>query len=67
VTLFPDDLTAIFGKTESVTVYATADTHTITTIPLASGTVGRFRGLLFNDGGTLRMVAREVEDGVPGS
>jgi hypothetical protein len=48
-------------------VYATADTRTITTTPLASGTVGRFRGLLFDDGGTLRMVAREVEDGVPGS
>jgi hypothetical protein len=67
VSLFPDDLTAIFGKWQTMTVYATADTRTITTTPLASGTVGRFRGLLFNDGGTLRMVAREVEDGVPGS
>jgi hypothetical protein len=67
VSLFPNDLMAIFGTTADVTVYATTSTHTITTTPLASGTVGRFRGLLFDDGGTMRMVASEVENGVPGS
>ncbi len=67
VRLFPNDLTAILGTAVDVTVYATAATHTIATAPLTSGGVGRFRGLLFNDGGMLRMVASEVEDGVPGS
>jgi len=67
VNLFPNDLTAIFGTTPNVTVYATSATHTITSTPLTGGMVGRFRGFLFNDGGTLRMTAIEVEDGVPGS
>jgi hypothetical protein len=67
VSLFPNDLMAILGTTPDVTVYATAVTHTITTAQLTGGMVGRFRGLLFNDGGTLKMVASEVEDGVPGS
>jgi hypothetical protein len=67
VTLFANDFIALFGATNRVVVHVTAQTHTITSLPLASGSVGRFRGLLFNDGGTLRMVATEVEDGVPGS
>jgi Domain of unknown function (DUF5666) len=67
LTLFPNDMMAILGPTPNVTVYATAATHTITTAALTSGSVGRFRGLLFNDGGTMTMVAVEVEDGVPGS
>ncbi len=67
VNLFANDLNAIFGPSPSVEVYATAETHTITSAPLTSGSIGRFRGLLFNDGGTLRMVATEIEDGVPGS
>jgi hypothetical protein len=67
VTLFANDLISIFGVSPNVVVYATAETHTITSSSLTSGSIGRFRGLLFNDGGTLRMVATEIEDGVPGS
>jgi Domain of unknown function (DUF5666) len=67
VTLFADDLISIFGPGSSVVVYATAATHTITSSALTSGSVGRFRGLLFDDNGTLRMVATEIEDGVPGT
>ena len=65
VTLFNDDLISLFGSTATVVVYETAGTHTITSAGLNSGSVGRFRGLLFDDGGTLRMVATEIEDGVP--
>jgi hypothetical protein len=67
VTLFGDDLTALFGSTQTVMAYATAATHTITSAPLSVGSVARVRGLLFDDGGTLRMVATEIEDGVPDS
>jgi hypothetical protein len=67
VTLFSNDLIGIFGSTQSIVVYVTASTHNITTSPLTTGSIGRFRGLLFNDGGTLRMVASEIEDGVGGS
>ena len=67
VNLFADDFIPLFGPSSTVVIYATAETHTITTSALASGSVGRFRGLLFNDAGTLRMVATEIEDGVPGS
>lgn len=65
VSLFPNDLTAIFGTTASFTVYTTAETHTITASALSVGSVGRFHGLLFNNGGTLSMVASVIEDGVP--
>jgi len=67
VSLFPNDFIALFGPSQTVVVYATANTHSITSSSLTNGSVGRFRGLLFNDGGTLRMVATEIEDGVPGS
>ncbi|MGA7245167.1 MAG: DUF5666 domain-containing protein, partial [Terracidiphilus sp.] len=67
VNLFSNDLIALFGPSQSVEVYTTAETHTITSSSLTSGSIGRFRGFLFNDGGTLRMVATEIEDGVPGS
>jgi len=67
VNLFSNDLIALYGPGTSVVVYVTPHTHTITTSALSNGSVGRFRGLLFNDGGTLRMVATEIEDGVTGS
>jgi hypothetical protein len=67
ITLFNDDLITLFGSTQTVVAYSTAQTHTITTSPLSVGSVARVRGLLFDDGGTLRMVATEIEDGVPGS
>jgi hypothetical protein len=67
ITLFNDDLIALFASRQTVVAYSTAETHTITTSPLSVGATARVRGLLFNDGGTLRMVATEIEDGVPGS
>ena len=67
VNLFSNDFITLFGPSQQVMVYVTAATHTITTSTLTSGSVGRFRGLLFNDAGTLRMVATEIVDGVAGS
>ena len=67
VNLFSNDFITLFGPSQQVMVYVTAATHTITTSTLTSGSVERFRGLLFNDAGTLRMVATEVVDGVAGS
>jgi len=67
VSLFADDMISIFGPAKTVTVYATAGTHTLTTSAVSTGSLGRFHGLLFDDGGTLRMVATQIEDGVPGS
>jgi hypothetical protein len=67
INLFSNDLIALYGSATSVVVYVTPHTHTITTSTLGNGSVGRFRGLLFNDGGTLRMVAIDIEDGVTGS
>lgn len=67
ITLFNDDLIALFGPTQTVVAYSTAETRTITTSPLSVGATVRVRGLLFDDGGVLRMVVSETEDGVPGS
>ena len=67
VSLFADDMISIFGPAKTVTVYATAGTHSVTTSAVSTGSLGRFHGLLFDDGGTLRMVATQIEDGVPGS
>jgi len=67
ITLFNDDLITLFGSTQTVVAYSTAETHAITTSPLSVGATARVRGLLFDDGGTLRMVATEIEDGVPSS
>jgi len=67
ITLFSDDLITLFASAQTVVAYSTAETHTVTTSPLSVGSVARVRGLLLDDGGTLRMVATEIEDGVPGS
>lgn len=67
VSLFADDLISIFGPAKTVTVYATAGTHVLTSAALSAGVMGRFHGLLFDDGGSLRMVATQIEDGVPGT
>jgi hypothetical protein len=65
IDLAADDLITIFGPGQRVVAHATAATHNIASSPLATGSILRFRGLLFNDGGTLRMVATTIEDGVP--
>jgi hypothetical protein len=67
ITLFGDDIITLFGSTQTVMAYSTTETHTITTSPLSVGAVARVRGLLFDDGGTFRMIATEIENGVPGS
>jgi len=67
VNLFANDFLALFGPSTSVTVHVTPETHSLTSSSLASGSVARFRGFLFNDSGTLRLVATEILDGVPAS
>ena len=67
VNLFANDFLALFGPSTSVTVHVTPETHSLTSSSLASGSVARFRGFLFNDSGTLRLVATEILDGVPSS
>ena len=48
-----------------VTVYVNSSTSLLNTTQLAAGGTFRFNGLLFNDAGVLRMVADQVNDGVP--
>jgi hypothetical protein len=48
-----------------VTVYVNSSTSLLNTAQLAAGGTFRFNGLLFNDAGALRMVADQVNDGVP--
>jgi len=47
-----------------VQVYVNPNTSLLNTTQLATGSTFRFNGLLFDDNGTLRMVALQVSDGV---
>jgi hypothetical protein len=47
-----------------IQVYVNGSTQMLNLSPLSLGKIARFHGLLFNDGGTLRMVCLEVSDGV---
>jgi hypothetical protein len=49
----------------TVIVYVDTSAQLLNSSPLSSGSVLRFRGLLFNDNGTLRMDCNQVLDGVP--
>lgn len=49
----------------SVVVYVDSNTQQLNTRQLAVGNVFRFRGLLFNDSGTLRLDCAQASDGVP--
>jgi uncharacterized protein DUF5666 len=49
---------------KTVTVYTNGTTQLLTSAPVSLGNVVRFSGLLFNDAGTLRMVAAQAADGV---
>lgn len=49
----------------SVVVYVDNSTQLLNAKQLAAGTVFRFNGLLFSDGGTLRLDCAQVNDGVP--
>jgi hypothetical protein len=50
---------------KAVTVYVESNAQMLTSSPVISGSVVRFNGLLFNDSGTLRMLAERVNDGAP--
>lgn len=49
----------------TVTIYADANTQQLQAGPIGPGSLLRFRGLLFNDNGTLRMDCGLILDGVP--
>jgi len=48
----------------TVTVYADGNTQLLQSGAIAPGSLLRFRGLLFNDGGVLRLDCEEILDGV---
>ena len=49
----------------TVMVYADVNTRLLNSTSIGVGSVLRFRGLLFNDNGTLRMDCAQINDGVP--
>ncbi len=55
----------ILPAANAVSVYVNSSTAINTTTPLTAGSTARFHGLLFNDAGTLRLVADRILDGVP--
>lgn len=57
-------VTTILPNATTVYVYTDASTSLMNATPLGLGETFRFNGLLFNDSGTLRMVADQVNDGV---
>lgn len=55
--------TTLLQNPGTIIVYADADTQMLNTMSIATGSVLRFNGLVFNDNGTLRMDCAEVLDG----
>jgi hypothetical protein len=49
----------------AVIVYADTNTHLLNSALIGIGSVLRFRGLLFDDNGTVRMDCVQINDGVP--
>jgi hypothetical protein len=49
----------------TVIVYADANTQFLNSAPINPGSVLRFRGLIFDNNGTLRMDCGQINDGVP--
>jgi hypothetical protein len=49
----------------TVIIYADNNTKQLNTQSIATGSVLRFNGVIFNDGGTLRMDCLQIDDGVP--
>ena len=76
VTLAPDSLiptlqgiagttvNRLNNPTTSMEVYVDSSTQLLNTSPIATGSLLRFRGLVFDDNGTLRMDCGQVNDGV---
>lgn len=56
--------TTVLTNPNTVVVYADDSTQMLNGSPAAAGSVLRFYGLVFNDGGTLRMDCSQVNDGV---
>jgi hypothetical protein len=52
------------GPTNVVQVYVDANAQVLTSAPLNTGSLLRFRGLIFDDNGTLRMDCNVIRDGV---
>lgn len=50
---------------DQVFIYANSSTSMMSSSALGIGATFRFHGMLFNDGGVLRMAADQVSDGVP--
>lgn len=66
---FPDfavqsQQTTLLTNPNTVIVYADSNTQLLNTSPLATGSLIRFYGLIFNDGGTLKMDCAQVSNGV---
>ena len=61
---FPPTYAAISSPTTLV-VYADTIAHFVHTAPIETGDTLRFRGVVFDDSGALRMDCTEVLDGVP--
>jgi hypothetical protein len=56
--------TTFLSNPQTVVVYADSNTRMSNVNTLAPGAVFRFNGLVFNDGGTLRMDCAQINDGV---
>jgi Domain of unknown function (DUF5666) len=52
------------GNPGQMAVYVDGNAALVNTTELAAGSTYRFHGLVFNDGGTLRMDCNQVDDGV---
>ena len=49
----------------SMEVYVDSSAQLLNTSPIAAGSLLRFRGVVFDDNGTLRMDCNLIRDGVP--
>ena len=58
-------ITRLNSPVNVVYVYADTNTRLFNSAPLNAGSLLRFRGLLFDDNGTLRMDCDQINDGVP--
>lgn len=57
--------TTVLQNPNVVEVYVDNSTELLNSNVLAPGSVFRFKGLIFNDNGTLRMFSAQISDGVP--
>jgi len=64
VALAQNDFLNALSGTNSIVVYVDSNTQMLASAPVAPGGVFRFRGLLFDDNGTLRMDCSQINDGV---